>query len=172
VGVAWIEKPNAPGRRSSTVCRIVRELWGPAIRCDPMPPDTHGTNALRRFGAGGARDQAAGGFSHALDIGLPALRIGRELAPNDAEAARVQAFFALLATVMDTNVLYRAGESGARYARETATRFLAEGGVAHPDWRRRAAAVHQEFISRRLSPGGCADLLAVTLFLDMLDSGC
>jgi triphosphoribosyl-dephospho-CoA synthase len=170
-GVAWVEKPNArPGPRSSAVCRIVQEFWGPAIRCDPIPPDTHGTNILRRFGAGGARDQAAGGFSHALNIGLPALRLGRELAPDDAEAARVQAFFALLATLTDTNVLYRTGESGAHYSREAAINFLAEGGVAQPDWRKRAALVHQDFIARRLSPGGSADLLAVTLFLDVLDS--
>jgi L-lactate dehydrogenase complex protein LldF len=34
----------------------------------------------------------------------------------------------------------------------------------------RAAAVHRAFIARRLSPGGCADLLAITLFLDALDT--
>jgi triphosphoribosyl-dephospho-CoA synthase len=30
--------------------------------------------------------------------------------------------------------------------------------------------VHRAFIERRLSPGGCADLLAITLFLDALEA--
>jgi triphosphoribosyl-dephospho-CoA synthase len=30
--------------------------------------------------------------------------------------------------------------------------------------------VHRAFIARRLSPGGCADLLAATLFMDALDA--
>jgi triphosphoribosyl-dephospho-CoA synthase len=34
----------------------------------------------------------------------------------------------------------------------------------------RAAAVHAGFVTRRLSPGGCADLLAMTLFVDALEA--
>ena len=37
-------------------------------------------------------------------------------------------------------------------------------------WRERATAAHRAFIERRLSPGGCADLLAITLFLDSLET--
>jgi hypothetical protein len=48
--------------------------------------------------------------------------------------------------------------------------FLGRGGVAQAQWRERAAAVHRAFIARRLSPGGCADLLAITLFLDALNT--
>jgi len=33
----------------------------------------------------------------------------------------------------------------------------------------RAIAVHRAFIERNLSPGGCADLLAATLFVHALD---
>jgi hypothetical protein len=32
-------------------------------------------------------------------------------------------------------------------------------GAPTLDWRARAAAVHAAFVARRLSPGGCADLL-------------
>ena len=35
----------------------------------------------------------------------------------------------------------------------------------------RAAAVHRAFIERRPQPGGCADLLAIILFLDALETG-
>jgi triphosphoribosyl-dephospho-CoA synthase len=58
-----------------------------------------------------------------------------------------------------------------RYASEAAASFLAQGGVGSFDWQARAAAVHAAFVARRLSPGGCADLLAMTLFVDALESG-
>jgi triphosphoribosyl-dephospho-CoA synthase len=136
----------------------------------PIPLHSHGTNALRRFGAGGARAQAAGGFPHAIEVGLPALRLGRRLAPDDPEAARVQSFFAILASIEDTNLLYRGGAAGLRYAQETAAGFLGLGGVEQPDWREVAATAHHAFVARHLSPGGCADLLAITLLLDALEA--
>jgi triphosphoribosyl-dephospho-CoA synthase len=146
----------------------VRQRWGSAIMRGPIPLHSHGTGALHRFGAGGARAQAAAGFPHALEVGLPALRLGRALAPGDPEAARVQSFFALLGSLEDTNLLHRGGSAGLRFAREQAAWFLKQGGVEHAQWRERATAVHRAFIARCLSPGGCADLLAITLFLDLL----
>jgi triphosphoribosyl-dephospho-CoA synthase len=82
----------------------------------------------------------------------------------------VQACFALIAAVGDTNLLHRGGAEGALYAREVAVTFLRDGGVGAPNWRERAASVHAGFVARRLSPGGCADLLAMTLFVDALQS--
>ncbi len=160
------------GRRCETLPSllgaIVRQRWGGAIVRGPIPLHSHGTAALLRFGAGGARAQAAAGFPHVLAVGLPALRLGRRLASGDAEAARVQAFFALLEAVEDTNLLHRGGAEGLGFARQQASRFLADGGVRRTEWREQAACVHRGFVARRLSPGGCADLLAATLFLDGL----
>ena len=147
---------------------IVRRRWGTAIVRGPIPLRSHGTAALLRFGAGGARAQAAAGFPHVVSVGLPALLLGRKLAPGDAEAARVQAFFALLQSVEDTNLLHRGGARGLGFARQQASWFLAWGGVGQTGWRQRAACVHRNFVARRLSPGGCADLLAATVFLDSL----
>ena len=156
--------------RANVLGATVRQRWGQAIMRGPIPLHSHGTNALRLFGAGGARAQAAAGFPHVIEIGLPALRLGRRLAPDDPEAARVQSFFAILASIEDTNLLYRGGTGGLRYAQETAAGFLGQGGVEQSDWRERAQAVHQSFVDRRLSPGGCADLLAITLLLDALEA--
>ena len=150
---------------------IVRQRWGRAIADGPIPLQSHGTQALRRFGAGGARAEAAGGFQSVLDVGLPALRLGRRLAPGNPEAARVQAFFALLAAVDDTNLLHRGGADGLRDAQKAAAGFLAAGGVGQAAWIDAAVAVHRGFVRRRLSPGGCADLLAATLFMDRMETG-
>jgi triphosphoribosyl-dephospho-CoA synthase len=156
--------------RANVLGATVRRRWGQAIMRGPIPLHSHGTNALRRFGAGGARAQAAAGFPHAIEVGLPALRLGRRLVPEDPEAARVQGFFAILESMEDTNLLHRGGAVGLRYAQDAAAGFLDQGGVGQAEWRERAAAVHRAFVARHLSPGGCADLLAITLFLDSLEA--
>ena len=170
-GAAWSGAARTRWHwRANVLGATVSRRWGHAILRGPIPLHSHGTNALRRFGAGGARAQAAAGFRVALDVGLPTLRLGRSLAPDDPEAARVQSFFTIMASTEDTNLLHRGGAAGLRYAQGEAARFLRLGGVEQADWRERAAAVHRSFVARNLSPGGCADLLAITLFLDALEA--
>jgi triphosphoribosyl-dephospho-CoA synthase len=149
--------------------QIVVQRWAADIQRGPIPLFSHGAAALRRYGAGGARAEAAGGFRSIYEVGWPALRQGRSLQPDDPNAPPVQACFALIAAVHDTNLLHRGGADGMRYAGEAAASFLLEGGVGAPDWRARAAGVHAAFVARCLSPGGCADLLAMTLFVDALE---
>jgi triphosphoribosyl-dephospho-CoA synthase len=155
--------------RAHRLCDVVRLRWGGAILRGPIPLRSHGTDAWRRFGAGGARAQAATGFPHALECGLPSLRRIRALTPADPQAARVQAFFALMAEMEDTNLLHRGGAEGLVFAQQAASDFLDGGGVEQPGWKTRAADIHHAFVVRRLSPGGSADLLAISLFLDSLE---
>ena len=144
---------------------IVSRRWGRDIMGGPRLSESHGEVVSRRFGAGGARCEAARGFPSVYHVGLPALHSAGSWVPDDAEAARVQACFALIASVEDTNILHRGGVQGLCFARQAAQSFLYRGGVARSDWRRRAAAVHLAFVERGLSPGGAADLLTMSLFV-------
>lgn len=148
----------------------VRLRWGNALRATPATWDSHGGSASRRFGVGGATAEAAAGFPTVCEYGLPALRRGRLLAPGDPVAARVHCFFALLAVVDDTNLLHRGGAAGLAGARAMGAAFLADGGVGAPDWQQNALTAHHALVAQRLSPGGCADLLAATLLLDALET--
>ncbi|WP_203218486.1 triphosphoribosyl-dephospho-CoA synthase MdcB [Pseudomonas typographi] len=146
--------------------RIVAERWGPSILNGPAPGHSHGALVTRRYAVGGAREEAARGFPAAYGTGLVALRAGRQLARGDEQAARVQACFALVAVLDDTNLLYRAGRGGLHFAQAEATGFLRGGGVAMATWREQACEIHRRFVARNLSPGGAADLLGITLFID------
>jgi triphosphoribosyl-dephospho-CoA synthase len=145
----------------------VARLWRDGILNGPVLLHSHGSGARRRYGAGGARMEAADGFPAVYRVGLPALKRGATSAPGDAEATRVEACFALIAALEDTNLLHRGGAGGLQFARDAAQKFLDEGGVSRRGWRERARSVHESFVSRRLSPGGSADLLAMTLFAAM-----
>jgi triphosphoribosyl-dephospho-CoA synthase len=150
--------------------RLISEYWGEAILSGPVSLRSHGALAARRYGAGGARTEAAHGFPSVYDIAVPALHAGRMIAPHDEEASRVQACMALIPAVVDTNLLHRGGSEGLRFAQKSATAFLALGGVRCSGWRARAVEIHQAFVARNLSPGGSADLLAMALFVDRLDA--
>lgn len=165
----------AAGWRSATGARaslgqIVAARWGKDIMAGPRAVQSHGAVAQRLYGAGGARAEAAAGFPSLYDVGLRALRQGRGLAPADEHAARVQCCMALIAKVDDTNLLHRGGAAGLAYARGAASFFLGQGGVGQRHWLRRAQALHRAFVARNLSPGGCADLLGMTLFIDALEA--
>ncbi len=165
----------AAGRCSGTtaaaegLARAVGARWGEAILSPPPSPASHGGRAALRYGVGGARAEAAAGFPTLRRVGLPALRDGRRHSSDDPHAPRVHCLFALMADLDDTNLIHRGGLDGLLFAQETARAFMARGGTAASGWQTRAEAAHRAFVTRRLSPGGAADLLAATLFLDALE---
>lgn len=169
----------AAGRRSVpgavapdvTLGAWVARRWGADILAGPRLPDSHGECVRRRYGVGGARREAADGFPAVYRIGLPALRRAARDVPGDPEAARVDACFALIAMLDDTNLLHRGGQAGLDFAQAAARAFMARGGVRANGWRERAASVHRGFVARRLSPGCAADLLAMSVFVDALERG-
>nr|WP_245516507.1 MULTISPECIES: triphosphoribosyl-dephospho-CoA synthase [Methylobacterium] len=149
---------------------LIRARYAEAILDGPELLHAPGARARRRHRVGGAPAEAAAGFPTLYRVGLPALRRGRRLRPGDPEAARVEACLALIAELEDTNLLHRGGAEGYAFARAEAARFIAEGGIGQTDWRARAEALHGGFVARNLSPGGAADLLAMTLFVDAAEA--
>lgn len=161
--------------RAEHVAHTVVRCWGADILAarpaDGTPQaNSHGLRVARRHGTTGAREQAAAGFPDVIGASLPALRAVLAL-PGDARETRaaVQALFVLIARLDDSNLLWRGGRIGLDYAQGTARSFIAAGGVFADDWAVQAQATHAAFVARRLSPGGAADLLAVTLFLHELE---
>ncbi|GJE26834.1 triphosphoribosyl-dephospho-CoA synthase MdcB [Methylobacterium organophilum] len=159
-------KPLPPGSLGAHV----RARHAKKILDGPVLLHAPGARARRRHGVGGAPAEAAAGFPTLYRVGLPALRRGARLRPGDAEAARVEACLALVAALEDTNLLHRGGADGYRFARAAAAAFLAGGGVGQAGWRGAAEMLHHAFVARRLSPGGAADLLAMSLFVQGLEA--
>jgi triphosphoribosyl-dephospho-CoA synthase len=154
---------------SAPLGRIIASRWGEGIVNGPVVLRSHGRMVARRYRAGGASAEAAAGMPSLYTVARPALAEGRRLARGDEEAARVHACMALIAAVGDSNLLYRGGPEGLAFAQGEAAAFLAGGGVGAVDWRGRAEDIHARFVERNLSPGGCADLLAMTLFSDAVE---
>lgn len=152
------------------VCRTVAGRWGRGIMdAAPTVAVSHGHRAAVAHGVSGARGQAAASYPVLLDVSLPALR-GALSGGADRDAALVQALFATMAVLDDTNLLHRGGGEGLAFVRNGAAAFLARGGVLAVGWRDHALALHHACVARHLSPGGAADLLAATIFLHDLEN--
>jgi triphosphoribosyl-dephospho-CoA synthase len=136
----------------------------------PARPVSNGERARLRFGAAGARGEAQAAFPHAIRVGLPALRAARDRGAAE-DCARLDALMAVMANLDDTCLLHRGGPAAVQTAKRGARAVLAAGGTAAPAGVKRLHRLHAELMTRWASPGGSADLLAVTLFLDRLESG-
>ncbi|MGB6307134.1 MAG: triphosphoribosyl-dephospho-CoA synthase MdcB [Steroidobacteraceae bacterium] len=144
--------------------QCVAHRWGDAIACTaPLSRLREAAPAAHRPSIIGARRQAVGGYPCVFSLALPVLT-GTLARSGSEEAALVQTLFTLMATLDDTNLLRRGGKIGLAFVQSEARRFLAVGGVFASEWRARAIALHHDFIARRLSPGGSADLLAGVWF--------
>ncbi len=145
--------------------RSLVEGWGDALAARALrPSDSHGARAARRFGLRSAGVEAASGFPVLFETALPALRdaLRRGLPPH---RARTDALFATMAVLDDTNLVHRGGIEGLRFVQRAARDYMAAGGSSRPDAAAHAQSLHRAFVARNLSPGGAADVLAATCWL-------
>jgi len=147
--------------------------WGDALeahRRKGTNASTHGANVFRKTGNEGVRREAALGFPSVFDVALPHAR--KRLAEEyPAEDIWLEVLFLLISVTPDTNLFHRGGEDGYAFAQSEAKAFLDAGGIANENWRANALLIHSQFTQRNLSPGGCADLLAATIFIQKENTG-
>ncbi|SNT23731.1 triphosphoribosyl-dephospho-CoA synthase [Noviherbaspirillum humi] len=141
----------------------LRREWGAALmgHADARDAQTHGAIVASRHAASGAREEMALGLPSVFDVALPRLQATYQRS-GDMRLARIDALFALMAHMSDTNVYFRGGAAGADMVREQAAGFLQAGGAAAAGWEERALDMHRLLVRHRLSPGGAADLLGAT----------
>jgi triphosphoribosyl-dephospho-CoA synthase len=129
---------------------------------------THGDIVRNRYGAGGARMEASNNFPHVIKCSLAMLR-RRRANKHPEEVCRLDALLSLMAELDDTCVLYRGGIEALHVVQSGAQAILNAGGSSSTGGRQRMHKLDRELIARHVSPGGSADLLAATIFLDALE---
>jgi holo-ACP synthase/triphosphoribosyl-dephospho-CoA synthase len=133
------------------ICRdiVKRELQ------DSKPSNsTHGLDVFRSSGFSGARGEAEGGFRTVFEVGLPYLAEENHL--NDT--ALTQCFLAIASQNMDTNILFRGGPDVLMNFQKLCKAALED--YTESNYMRVAEFCRNE----NISPGGSADLLALSIF--------
>ena len=129
---------------------------------------SHGDVVLERYGATGARGEAYENFPHVVKVGLPALKAARANGRIERDS-RLAALLAIMSQLNDTCVLYRGGSEAQRIVHQGAADVIKVGGPGTSKGDAALMALGQVLVNLRISPGGSADLLAATLFLDALE---
>lgn len=161
IGRLW--SPETPIANTEMLLTECARLVSTSVQADLAFVDgkTAGERLYLNCGMRGIRGEVADGLPSVNSIGLPSFRqaLKNGLSENDAG---VYALLQLIANVDDTNLHHRGGLEGAKWATKTVQELLSATPIPTMA---QVEALDDAFILRNLSPGGCADLLAVTYFL-------
>jgi triphosphoribosyl-dephospho-CoA synthase len=161
----------AAARKPGQNAREIAAAAGAIARLpDRMQPEllTHGDIARARYGAAGARGEAINDFPHVIEFGLPALQAKRA-AGSSEQVSRLHALLSIMSRLDDTCVLYRGGVEALDAVKSGARAALMAGGPGSTQERKEIRKLDRDLITRNVSPGGSADLLAATIFLDAVE---
>lgn len=136
-------------------------------RCSLCDLNTDMAVCYRLCGAAGARGEAANGFPSVKNIALPVFTNALSSGSSFNYAA-VRTLIALIASVEDSNMLRRGGQEKALLRRRQAKLLLS--GMSEDNYLETVSRLNEEYIADHLSPGGCADLLVLTIFLTSFTS--
>lgn len=126
---------------------------------------TAGEKLYQKYGVTGIRGEMEQGLPAVRQYGLPALKKALKdgLSINDA---LINTLLVLMTCVEDTTVMNRCGLEKMRvWVKEKASEAILAGGMASAGGKKLTASLDKEFIDNNVSPGGSADLLAITWFL-------
>lgn len=123
----------------------------------PSARGTHGAEAKRSFKAVGALENARAAYPELFADWLPYYR-SREGDPFRCHKTLLH----IMTTLDDTNILHRRGAEGLAHAEAEAARLLedfSESGLS---------SLNKDFIRENISPGGSADMLSLTIFINSI----
>lgn len=129
---------------------------------------TAGEKLYYKYGITGIRGEVENGFPSVVNYGLPALEdaFNKGATINDA---LVHALIALMTVVEDSNVIWRTDYDTLLEVQRIAKDILNLGSVFTEKGRMAIADTERYFLQRRISPGGSADLLSITITLYLLE---
>lgn len=163
--VGQLLRPDGTLPSTEEILAQAAALSHTAIKQDLTTLDgsTAGGRAYLAHGERGVRGEVLEGFPTLRSIALPTYKSARAEGKNQSDAG-VLTLLHLMANIFDTNLYKRGGEAGVTYVRDYARALLAS-----PLAPERLYRMDADLTERNLSPGGSADLLALTYFLTALE---
>lgn len=148
VATAHLEKNDKLSLKSlqETIIRLAADF--------PDTLGTHGSKVVSEHRVKGALAMAREGYEQLFTDWLPLL----QSLENDAFAYH-KTLLRIMATLDDTNVYHRKGETAAQQMKADATTLLRDFSEKSLD------ELNQRYNAQGISPGGSADMLALTIFV-------
>lgn len=125
---------------------------------------TAGQRLFKQYGIRGIRGEVEDGLPAVLYTGLPAYKAAKKAGVSD-DVMLLHTLLALMTVVEDTTIVHRHNPQQLRDVQADAQRIMSLGGALTEEGFQAIVDLDASYSSRRISPGGSADLLAVTHFL-------
>jgi len=131
---------------------------------------SYGEKLYVKYGIKGIRGEAESGFKTVLKYSLPLLTklFDEGKCLNDTI---VHVLLVLMANTQDSNIVGRHDIKTLDYTKEIAKDALSKGGYLTIEGKNFVEKMDRHFIQKNISPGGSADLIAVTLLLYFIEHG-
>ncbi|MDR3543409.1 MAG: triphosphoribosyl-dephospho-CoA synthase CitG [Desulfosporosinus sp.] len=126
---------------------------------------THGERLFLHHKVEGIRGEVQRGLPLVFDFSLRFYKENDSLGKNHN---LVQTLLAIMQHCEDSTILHRHGFETLREVQERAKQIMTLGGVKTHQGIKAIEEMDEDFSKRKISPGGSADLLGVTVFLDLL----
>jgi len=131
---------------------------------------SHGEKNLQEYGSTGIRGEAILGYPSVVNLALPVLRQGVK-ENREWNRVKLQTLLVLMSRTWDSNILSRQNPETLYQVHREALELLKRGGAYTANAVEKLCSMDADYIKRNISAGGCADLLATTIFLTMLLEG-
>lgn len=157
IGLSVAAASNLASATGSVQTYSFKELVSRAASEIPSARGTHGAEAKRSFKAVGALENARAAYPELFTDWLPYYR-SLEGDPFRCHKTLLH----IMTTLDDTNILHRRGAEGLAHAEAEAARLLedfSESGLS---------SLNKDFIRENISPGGSADMLSLTIFIESI----
>ena len=118
---------------------------------------SHGARSVEAYGAKGAMQMALDGYKELYDSWLPYYR-----SVKADEYGRQRTLLKIMSTLDDTCVIHRVGYDRALQVKAEAKELQEDFSVAA------LQSLCARYAAERISPGGAADMLALTVFMDSI----
>jgi len=119
---------------------------------------THGQRMYQNYGITGIRGEVASGFPIIINHALEFMKEKNELS---LQTKLLKCLLIIMSKNDDTNILSRGDMEALAFTKQEAKRILS---LNQSQLIEQLTKLNQVFIERNLSPGGSADLLALTIF--------
>jgi len=147
---------------------VERELSSRVIELENTHPSrlTHGERLFLTHKVEGIRGEVQRGLPTVFDIALDVYKGNQELGQN---ARLVQTLLGIMQFCEDTNILHRQSFETLKEVQRRAAQILDLGGMRTAAGIKAIEELNEDFRRRKISPGGSADLLGVTVFLHFFE---
>ena len=128
---------------------------------------TNGEKLYEKYKFKGIRGEVESGFRTVIGSGMPIMR--KYAGTREKNEVLVNALLSLMTETEDSNIVHRHNTMTLKYVKRKAGNALEYGGMFTNQGKSYIQDMDQDFIEQQISPGGSADLLAVTIFLALLE---